>query len=166
MPLPYRICPSLLTAEQYAARESADTGSIVLRIKSIRIEPDRILLIGLIPSDVLVFEHPSVFPSHLQTRSIGNLHLTLNSLNPSAGDEIGYLVLQTPVATEGLPPESEDGDSYWVSLSVPRASHDLPPSCIGAVCCVHCNRPIPQHRLAAIPTTRFCTNCQQKKENL
>ncbi len=163
-PLPYRISPSALAAEQRASREAADTGGIVLRIKSIRIEPDRLVLIGLVPSDALVFEHPSELPAHLQTRSIGNLYLTRSGLTPGLGEGIGYLVLQTPVTLEGLPPESEDGDSYWVSLAVRRILHDLSPGSIGTVCCARCNRPIPEPRLIAVPNARFCTNCQQKKE--
>jgi len=160
-----RISPSADMAEQRASREAADTGGVVLRIRSIRIGADRIVLVGLIPSDVLVFEHPSRFPASLRPRSTGNLHLTRCSLDPGAGDEIGYLVLQTPVATKGLLPESEDGDSYWVSITIPRNAHDRRLGCVGAVCCARCNRPISQQRLAAVPNAKFCTNCQQKKEN-
>jgi len=152
-------------AEQQAARGAADTGGIVLRVKSLRIEPDCVVLTGLIPSTALVFEHPSEFPAYLQPRSLGNLHLTQSSLlHPDAGADIGYLVLQTPVASAGQLPESEDGDSCWVALAIERTFHTLKPGSIGVVCCVRCNRPIPQQRLLAVPNTRVCTNCQQKKE--
>ncbi|MGI8743674.1 MAG: TraR/DksA C4-type zinc finger protein [Bryobacteraceae bacterium] len=163
-PLLHKFCASLSTAEQQASREAADTGGIILRVKSIRVEPNCVILTGLIPSTALVFEHPSEFPAYLQARSIGNLHLTESSLHPETGGEIGYLVLQTPVAAAGLLPESEDDDSYWVALAVERTFHTLPPCSIGAVCCARCNRPISQQRLLAVPNTRACTNCQRKKE--
>lgn len=163
-PLLHKFCASLPAAEQQALREAADTGGIVLRVKSLRIEPNRIVLTGIIPSTVLAFEHPAEFPAYLQPRSIGTLHLTDSSLHPNPGDEVGYLVLQTPVAAAGLLPESEDGDCYWVALAVERTFHTLPPGSIGAACCARCNRPIPQQRLLAVPNTRVCTNCQQKKE--
>lgn len=164
-PLLHKICASLPAAEQQAAREAADTGGIVLRVKSIRIEPNSLVLSGLIPSTALVFEHAAEFPAYLRPRSIGNLHLTGSSLQPkSASDELGYLVLQTPVVAAGLLPESEDDDAYWVAIAVQRTFHTLPPGSIGAVCCACCNRPISQQRLVAIPNTRVCTKCQQKKE--
>jgi Prokaryotic dksA/traR C4-type zinc finger len=163
-PLLHKVCTSLSAAEQQAAREAADTGGIVLRVKSIRIAPNYLVVTGLIPSTALVFEHPAEFPAYLRPRSIGNLHLTETSLHPNTGVEIGYLVLQTPVAAAGLLPESEDGDSYWVAITVPRTFHTLPPGSIGAVCCARCNRPISQQRLLAVPNTKVCTKCQQKKE--
>lgn len=162
----HKFCPSLQAAEQQALREAADTGGILLRIKSLRIDPNDLVVTGVIPTTALVFERPSEFPAHLQPRSIGTMRLTWNSLqHPGPDDEIGYLVLQTPVAASGQLPESEDGDNVWVALSIRRALHTLEPGCIGAACCVRCNRPIPQQRLLAVPNTRVCTNCQQKKEN-
>lgn len=152
-------------AEQQASREAADTGGIVLRVKSIRIEPHCVVLAGLIPSTALAFEHPSEFPSYVQPRSIGTLHLTWNALlHPASGNDIGYLVLQTPVTIAGQLPESEDQDSCWVALAVERALNTLPPSSIGAVCCARCNRPIAPQRLQAVPDTRICTDCQHQKE--
>ena len=163
--LPHRFCPSLLAAEQQAMREAADTAGIVLRVKSLRVESNRVVIVGLIPPTSLVFEHPPETPGYLEPRSIGNLHLTWSSLlRPSANDEIGYLVLQTPVAAAGRLPESEDDDSYWVALAIERTFHSMPPGSIGAACCARCNRPIPPKRLTAVPNTRVCTNCQQKKE--
>jgi hypothetical protein len=164
-PLPHRFCASLQAAEHAALREAADTGGILLRIKSLRLNPNDLVVTGVIPTTALVFEHPSEFPAHLQPRSLGTMRLTWNSLlHHGPGDEIGYLVLQTPVAASGQVPESEDGDNCWVAISIRRARHILEPSSIGAVCCTRCNRPIPQQRLLAVPNTRFCTNCQQKKE--
>lgn len=164
-PLLHKFCASLPVAEQQALREAADTGGIVLRIKSLRIEPNCVVVTGVIPSTALVFEHPSEFPGYLQSRSIGNLHLTWSSLlYPGAAAEIGYLVLQTPVAAAGQLPESEDGDSCWVALAVERTFHTLKPASIGDVCCARCNRPIPHQRLLAVPNTRVCTDCQHKKE--
>src|SRR3989442_737997 len=163
-PLTHKFCASLPVAQQQALREAADTGGIVLRVKSIRIELNFVVLAGLIPSNALVFQHPSEFPAYLAQRSIGNLHLTWATLlQASTADEIGYIVLQTPVGAAGLLPESEDGDNCWVALSIQRAFHTLHPGSIGAVCCARCNRPVTQQRLLAIPNTRVCTNCQQKK---
>ena len=163
-PIPHKFCASLPAAQQHAAREAADTCGLVLNIKSIRIEPNCIVLTGLIPSSALVFERTRQTPAYLQPRSLGNLHLTWSSLlSPHTTDDIGYLVLQTPVAVGSLP-ESEDGDSRWVALTIQRTLHSLKPGSIGAVCCVRCNRPIPPQRLLAVPNTRVCTNCQQKKE--
>jgi hypothetical protein len=165
-PLLHKFCASLEAAEQAALREAADTGGILLRIKSLRLNPTDLVVTGVIPTTALVFEHPCEFPARLQPRSIGTMRLTLNSLlHPGPGDEIGYLVLQTPVAAAGQVPESEDGDNCWVALSIRRARHTLEPSSIGAACCARCNRPIPQQRLLAVPNTRVCTNCQKKKEN-
>lgn len=164
-PLAHRFCASLEAAEQAALREAADTGGIVLRIKSLRLEPSRLVVTGVIPTSAFVFEYPSEFPAHLQPRSMGTMRLTRNSLlHPGSGEEIGYLVLQTPVAAADHLPQSEDGENSWVALSIRRALHTLEPSSIGAVCCARCNRPIPQQRLLAVPNTRVCTNCQQKKE--
>jgi hypothetical protein len=164
-PLRHKFCASLPQAEQQARREAADTGAILLRIKSFRIEPRCVVLTGQIPSTALVFEHPSEHPAHLQPRSVGTLHLTWNSLfHPADGEELGYLVMQTPIAATGQLPESEDGDAQWVSLAVERSFHTLPPASIGAACCARCNRPIARQRLIAVPNTRVCTDCQQKKE--
>ena len=164
-PVPHKFCASLQAAEQQALLEAADTSGVVLRVKSLRVEPNHIVVTGLIPSAALVFEQPSAFPGHLQPRAIGNLYLTWNSLlQADAREELGYLVLQTPIATEGHLPESEDDDSYWAALGVERTFHTLAPYSIGFICCACCNRPISQQRLLAIPTTRVCTNCQQKKE--
>src|SRR5580704_2032091 len=92
--LPHRFCPSLQAAEQAALREAADTGGILLRIKSLRLNPNDLVVTGVIPTTALVFEHPSEFPAHLQPRSLGTMRLTWNSLlHPGPGDEIGYLVL-------------------------------------------------------------------------
>jgi hypothetical protein len=163
-PLFHKFCASLPTAEQQASREAADTAGIELRVKSIRIEPHCVVLTGLIPSTALIFEHPAELPAYLSPRSIGNLHLIGSSLKAETDDEVGFLVLQTPVAAPGLLSDSEDGDDYWVALAVKRTLHTLPPSSIGAVCCARCNRPISHQRLLAVPNTRVCTNCEQKKE--
>jgi hypothetical protein len=160
----HRFCDSLHSAEREAGREAADTCGIVLRVKSIRIEPNRLVLTGLIPANAFVFEHPSESTGYLQPRSIGNLYLTQTSPRASAGNEIAYLVLHTPVAAEGLLSESEDGDAYWVAIAVERTFQSLPPGSFGAICCARCHRPISHQRLLAVPNTRVCTNCQQKKE--
>ena len=138
----------------------------MLRVKSIRIEPHCLVLTGLIPLTALVFEHPSEVSAYLRPRSLGNLHLTWGSLlQPSASDQIGYLVLHTPVGAPGQLPESEDGDACWVALDIGRTFYTLKPGCVGTMCCAACNRPIPQQRMLAVPSTRVCTKCQQKKEN-
>ena len=145
-------------------REAADTGGIVLRVKSIKVEPHRTVFTGLIPSTALAFEHPSDLPACVRPRSVGTLHLSEASLNAVAGDDIGYLVLQTPIAAVGLLPESEDGDSCWVSVAVEGKLDALAPGFIGAVCCARCHRPISPQRLLAVPNTKVCTHCQKKKE--
>jgi len=163
--LPYKFWPSSLTAEQQAFREAADTGGVVLRVKSLRVEPKCLVITGLIPSAILVLQNPSELSSHLQPRSTGNLHLTWSSLlHPAVCEEVGYLVLQTPVAVASLLSESEDADFYWVALAIERTFHTLPPGSLGAVCCARCNRPISRERLLAVPGTRVCIGCQQKKE--
>lgn len=165
VPLLHKFSVSFKTAEQQALREAADTGGVVLRVRSLKIGYGTVVVTGLIPSTALVFEDTTQAPGHLRPRSIGNLHLTWRRLlHANTSDEIGYLVLQTPVAATGIMPESEDGDLYWVALDIQRTNHTLPPGCIGAVCCVSCNRPIPDQRLKAIPNTKFCTACQQNKE--
>jgi hypothetical protein len=164
-PLLHKFCPSLQAAEQAAMREAADTGGVLLRVKSLRVEPRHLVVTGVLPTPALVFKSSSGIPAHLQPRSIGTMRLTWKSLlNPGAEDEIGYLVLQTPVAAADQIPESEDGENSWVALSVRRALHTLEPGSIGPACCARCNRPISRQRLLAVPTTRVCTNCQQKKE--
>ena len=165
-PLLHTFCASLEAAQQAALREAADTGGIVLRIKSLRLEPNHLVVTGVIPTSVFVFEYPSEFPAHLQPRSIGTMRLTQNSLlHPGPGDEIGYLVLQTPVTAAEQLPESEDGENFWVATFHSAClAHIGSRVSIGAACCARCNRPIPQQRLLAVPNTRVCTNCQQKKE--
>jgi hypothetical protein len=163
--LPHEFRPSLDLAEQEALREAADTGGVLLRIKSVRIQPNSLLVTGVIPVTALAFERPAEFASHVRPRSIGTMRLTWRSLmQPAPDDDLGYLVLQTPLTAAGRLPESEDGDTIWVSVSIPRAHHTLAPSFIGLACCARCNRPISQQRLSAVPRTRVCTNCQQKKE--
>ncbi|MGD0519813.1 MAG: TraR/DksA C4-type zinc finger protein [Terracidiphilus sp.] len=164
-PLIHKFCSSLQAAEQEALREAADTGGIVLRIKSLRIEPNNLVVAGVIPKTALVFESSSVVQAHLQPRSMGTMRLTWNSLlHPGPDNAIGFLVLQTPVDAADQVSESEDGGNFWVALSIRRSLHTLEPGSIGAICCARCNRPIPQQRLLAVPNTRVCTNCQQKKE--
>ena len=164
-PLFHKFCASLQEAEQAALLEAADTGGVLLRIKSLRLEPNNLVVAGVIPTAALVFEHPSEFSAHVQPRSIGTMRLTRGSLlHPPPNEEFGYVVLQTPVASPGRLPESEDGENSWVALSIRRALRTLAPSSIGAACCARCKRPIPQQRLLAVPNTRVCTNCQQKKE--
>jgi hypothetical protein len=149
---------TLPIAEGRAWREAAETAGIVLRIMSIRIETNRIVLTGLIPSGALAFEHPGEFPAYLQPRSIGNLHLTASSLRSNGGGEVGYLVLHTPVTAEGLLPESEEGDAYWVALAVEPVFHSLRRTSSGPLCCARCNRPVPSQRLLAVPNTKVCLN--------
>lgn len=164
-PLVHKFCTSLEAAEQEALREAADTGGVVLRIKSLRIEPGSLVVAGVIPATTLVFESSSAVQARLQPRSIGTMRLTWNSLlHPGPDDVIGYLVLQTPVDAADQVSESEDSGNVWVALSIPRSLHTLGSGSIGAVCCARCNRPIPQQRLLAVPTTRVCTNCQQRQE--
>lgn len=164
-PLVQTLCGTIPAAEKLALCEAADTGGVILRVKSLRIEPNRVVIIGLIPLAALVNEHTSTLPGYIRPRSIGNFHPTWNSVHqPNANGDLGYLVLQTPVAALGLPLESEDGDSYWVALPVERTFRTLAPHSIGAVCCAQCNRPISRQRLLAVPNTRTCTDCQQKKE--
>ncbi len=137
----------------------------MLRVKSIRVEPTIVVLVGSVPSNALDFKGASESPGYLQARSLGNLRLTWSSLlHSNAGDDVGYLVLQTPVEVEGPLSESEDDDRYWVALAIERTLHTLPAHSIAAVCCARCNRPIPQQRVLAVPNTKVCTNCQQKKE--
>lgn len=164
-PLFHKFCASLPAAEQEALLEAADTGGVVLQIKSLRIEPNNLVVAGVIPTTALVFDSSSEVQAHLQPRSIGTMRLTWNSLlHPCPDDVIGYLVLQTPVDAADQVPESEDGGNFWVALSIRRSQHTLEPGSIGAVCCARCNRPVPQQRLLAVPNTRVCTNCQHKKE--
>jgi hypothetical protein len=164
-PLLHRFYGSIDKAEYAASREAADTGGIVLRVKSLRIEPNRVVLTGQIPATALVLEGSPEAAPYLSARSIGNFHLTWASIHqPVAGADIGHLVLQTPVAVTRRLPESEDGDHCWVALAVERTFHTLPVGTIGAACCARCNRPIPQPRLLAVSNTRVCTDCQQKKE--
>jgi Prokaryotic dksA/traR C4-type zinc finger len=164
-PLPHKFCSSLDVAEQAALSEAADTGGVLLRVKSLRIDSGSLVITGMIPMTVPVFQERSARSAQLRPRSIGTMRLTERSLhNPEANRELGYLVLQTPLAAADQLPESEDGDELWVRLSIPRVLHKLPPSSIGAACCACCNRPIPQARLLAIPNTKVCTNCQRKKE--
>jgi hypothetical protein len=165
VPLIHKFCASLQAAEQEALREAADTGGVVLRIKSLRIEPNCLVVVGVIPSTALVFDSSAEVQAHVQPRSTGTLRLTWSSLLHSRpDDEIGYFVLQTPVDATEQVPESEDGGNLWVALSIRRSLHTLEAGSIGAVCCARCNRPIPQQRLLAVPNARVCTNCQQKKE--
>lgn len=93
------------------------------------------------------------------------MRLSKSSLSDSDQDEeLGYLVLQTPVLATGQVPESENGDSIWVTVSVPQDTAALEPGVIGAPCCGRCNHPITRSRLLAVPNTKVCTNCQRKKE--
>ena len=165
LPLPHKFCASLQAAEQAALREAADTGGILLRIKSLRLEPNVLVVTGVIPHHRPCFRAPLRISRALAAQ-IDRHHATHTEQPASSGpgDEIGYLVLQTPVAAADQLPESEDGDNSWVALSIRRALHTLQPGSIGAACCARCNRPIPQQRLLAVPNTRVCTNCQQKKE--
>ena len=165
-PVPHKFCASLDTAEQEALSEAADTGGVLLRVKSLRIEPDCLVITGKVPTTALAVHHLSDFPESAHPRSIGTMRVTWRSLlQPIPDEEIGYVVLQTPVHVTDQVPESEDGDYSWVSVSITRSHQTLKPGCIGAACCARCNRPIPPQRLVAVPNTRMCTDCQRRKEN-
>jgi hypothetical protein len=152
-------------AARQAVLEAADTGGIVLRVKSLRVEVGAVVVIGLIPSATLVIRTPSEFVGgYLHPRSVGRLHLTWGALlHPETTDYIGYLVLQAPILLSGNI-QAEDDDSCWVALALERAHHTLPPGTIGPVCCTRCNRPISQQRLKVIHQARLCTVCQQIME--
>ncbi len=165
-PLAHRFCPSLESAERDALREAADTGGILLRVKSLKISTGALTVTGVIPTAALVLKQSKRAAARLQPRSIGTMHLMPNSLlHPSSSDQIGYLVLHTPVIALDPLPDCEDGEDYWGALTIRGIWHTPVPASLGATCCARCNRPIPQQRLLAVPNTRVCTNCQQKKEN-
>lgn len=164
--LSFGFCATLQAAEQAALREAADTGGVILRVRSLIVGPNHTVATGVIPAAALAFEHPSEFPGHLLPRSVGTMRLSRTGLlDTDQNDELGYLVLQTPVVATGQVPESEDGDSVWVTVAIPDALAALKPGVSGAACCGRCNRPISKQRLIAVPNTRVCTNCQRKKEN-
>jgi hypothetical protein len=163
--LRHKFCHSLPEAEHWAVREAADTGGVLLRIRSFRLEPNNLVVTGMIATAAIVIGYSSDCSARVRPRSIGTMRLVQNSLlHPRPDHEFGYLVLQTPVTASEQLPESEDGEISWVALSIPRAFHTLDPSFIGAACCARCNRPITLQRLMAVPNTRVCINCQQKKE--
>src|SRR5437879_4280463 len=87
-PLHHKFCASLQEAERAALREAADTGGVLLRIKSLRLDPNNLVVTGVIPTAALVTEYPSQFSAHVQPRSIGTMRLTRNSLlHPRPDDE-------------------------------------------------------------------------------
>lgn len=164
-PIPHRFCGSIGEAQSLALREAADTGGVIFRVRSFRIDPGRVVLNGLIPAGAAVFGRPCEAAGYLQPRSLGNLHLTWGSLvHPGAEGDLGFLVLQAPVAVPQRPAESEAGGSLWVALAVGRTFDTLPVGSIGAACCVRCNRPISEQRLKVLANARVCTGCQQRKE--
>lgn len=160
----HKLCHSLEIAKQQAIREAADTGGVVLHVKSLRVERGAVVATGLIPAKALCFENADGPATHLRPRSIGNLHLTRSSLlYPNTSDDIGYLVLQTPVVAGDLL-QARDDDSCWGALTIERPHRTLRSGCIGAVCCLRCSRPISPQRLKAVPMTKVCIACQQDKE--
>ena len=164
--LSFGFCATLQAAEEAALREAADTGGILLRVKSLTVAANPTVATGVVPAAALAFERHSEFPGRLLPRSVGTMRLSKTDLlDPDQNGELGYLVLQTPVVATGQVPESEDGDSVWVTVAIPEAVAALKPGVSGAACCGRCNRPISKQRLIAVPNTRVCTNCQRKKEN-
>lgn len=163
--IPHRFCVSLEEAYEAAVFEAANTGGVVLRVKSIRIGPNFLIVTGLVPVKALVFDSRIDFSGRLRPRSIGGFHQAQSSFSqPNTADDLGYLVLQTPVVSSQVDPKSEDGDSCWVTVTIEPTFHTLEHGAVGAVCCALCNRPISKQRLLAIPGTRVCTDCQQEKE--
>jgi formylmethanofuran dehydrogenase subunit E len=72
------------------------------------------------------------------------------------------LLLHHPVRlTSGQAPD--EGDFISVALEVPRSSVPMATGLIGPVCCSHCNEPISEQRLRAVPGVRVCTKCQSLK---
>lgn len=163
--VPHRSCVSLEEAYEAAVFEAANTVGVVLRVKSIRIGPNFLIVTGLVPVKALVFDNRIEFSGRLRPRSIGSFHQAQSSYpQPNTAEDLGYLVLQTPVVSSQVDPKSEDGDSCWVAVAIERTFHTLKPGCVGAVCCALCNRPISQQRLLAVPDARLCTDCQREKE--
>jgi hypothetical protein len=159
--VPHKFFASLPAALERAEQEAVDTGGIVLQVRSIAIEPGRLVATGLIPSKAVIWNEAAA-GRFLQPRSTGNLYLTWGSLIQPKQD-IGYLVVQVPVIARQLP-GSEDGAHCWASVAIPRSLSSLQVGIIGARCCSRCNRPIAPERLKALPTTRVCILCQQQKE--
>ena len=162
-----RFWSSTQEAESAACREAANTGGAILRITSIRTESGRGVLSGRILSSVIDVDssgHLDVPGGYAKPRSLGTLHLTWRALLLGSGDtDIGYLVVQRPFGASRLP-DSDDSDTCFVSVEVPRLLHSLGPLTIGIEVCRTCSRPIGQKRLNAVPSTKICTFCQELKE--
>jgi len=161
--LDHEFCDTLQTANLRALSEAANTGGIILDVSSIEIEMGCILFVGCLPNEALAEgSGTGLGRARLRPRGLGKFRTTWGALMQSHG-QVGFLVLHPPLALLGGQP-SDEAATTRVAVEIKRCFSSMPPGWIGPVCCAECNQEIPRQRLQAVPATRVCAKCKQRKE--
>lgn len=151
------------TARTRAAVEAANTGAVVLEVRSIEARGECLVVVGTIPVDTLeAMGRATEARPKIRSVGLGRFHTTWRAvLEPQS--TIGFVVLRQPLTLIGG--SSTETDAPLVAIELKRRLTSLPSGfTIGPHCCVGCNEPIPEQRLRAVPGTRICTKCQDRRE--
>jgi len=148
------------SARLAALKEAANTGAAVISIDSVDIQSTNVSFVGTIPEAAIDCTNPG---SRTEPR-LGTFHSTWGAvLRPKV--HLGYLVVQHPITFDRCI-DSTTSDLARVAVTLKRIFHTVPVTALGPVCCKRCNHPVSAKRLAAIPGTKLCTNCQQSFEEM
>jgi hypothetical protein len=146
--------------ESLALKAAANTGALIMPVRSIRRSESRVLFVGELPLAALDGSlEVSDGPIRVKAQDLGPFY-------PASAhtDLVGFLLLHRPVRLiSGAVPDSEER----VAVAVAGSPELLPPTIpsLGPVCCTRCNKPIPKRRLLAVPGATMCTSCQSEKED-
>lgn len=145
------------TARQKAVLEAVNTGSAVVTVDAIDVEAGYVTLIGTVPECVFA----SASPRLLGRPGVRSFHTTWGAILKPDGP-LGFAVVRQPLNSR--PAASTTAEHCRVALRVQRRFRTLPQGTLGLICCSTCRIPIPADRLQALPGTRICHDCQEKKE--
>lgn len=154
---------SLETARRRAGVEAANTGGVVLEAHAFEARGNSLTIIGAIPAEAFEARSAAVEGRpKIHSFALGRFHTTWRALLEPE-DPIGFLVLQQPVTL--IAGSHPDKDTALVATDLKRRFAALPSSfTLGPRCCADCNEVIPEQRLKAVPGTRTCTRCQNRRE--
>lgn len=156
--------PSGALALKAAQIEAVDTGSLLLEATSLEMAPGRLVFVGTLPFAGVTSARASVGGRRrAETPAFGRFHTTWSALVCPEGI-LGYLVLRQPVTVTNAGDLEDDRLTVAVGVTRRCSIPDLLTN-LGPTCCSKCNQPLSPSRLAAVPGTRWCVRCQQKKEN-
>lgn len=144
-------------AKDAAYKEAANTGSAIITVDAVEIQPRSIRFIGSVPEPVVGGDQHAAFSSS----PVRSFHTTWGSVLSPSG-VIGYLVVARPLVPRARTTAGREANR--VALTVQRTFTTIPVGVLGPVCCAACRLPIPSERLAAVPGVHLCVTCQSLRE--